>query len=318
MKWAKRILIGLGVLLVLAAAFVVVFFYGLHPKKRDAPVVTAPTSPEAIARGEYLAHHVAGCVVCHSPIDESKPGDEVVPGKLLAGRKFPASEAFPGRLIGTNLTSTRLAAWTDGEIMRAIREGVDRSGKTLFPMMPYGRFKHLTDDDTLAIIAYLRSVPAQPDDLPSMEVDFPVSMFIRLAPRPIDKAPPAWPTEPVARGKILLEIMSCIDCHTPMEKGQLIEGKLYAGGNKFSHPDLGTVYASNITSDPATGIGAYSDDDLMRVFREGKGKDGRELYVMPWRALQGTKDEDLRAVVAALRTLPPIQNIVPAPQIKVK
>jgi hypothetical protein len=312
MKWAKRIVIALGVLLVLAAAFVVVFFSVLHPKKRDAPDVKAPATPEAIARGEYLAHHVAGCVVCHSPIDESKPGDELVPGK------FPASGAFPGRLIGPNLTSTRIGAWTDGELVRAIREGVDRSGKTLFPMMPYGRFRHLTDEDTLAIIAYLRSVPAQPDELPAMEVEFPVSMFIRLAPRPLDTAPPPWPTDPVARGKILLEVMSCVDCHTPMEKGQLIESKLYAGGNKFSHPDHGTVYASNISSDPATGIGAYSDDDLMRVFREGKGKDGRELYVMPWRALQGTKDEDLRAVIAALRTLPPIKNIVPAPQLKVK
>jgi hypothetical protein len=75
------------------------------------------------------------------------------------------------------------------------------------------------------------------------------------------------------------------------------------------------VYSPNITSDAATGIGAYSDDDLMRVFREGKGKDGRTLWVMPWKALQGTKEEDLRALIAALRTVPAKTNIVPAPQI---
>lgn len=78
------------------------------------------------------------------------------------------------------------------------------------------------------------------------------------------------------------------------------------------------MYASNISADAATGIGAYSDDDLMRVFKEGKGKDGRTLWVMPWRALQGTKDEDLRAVIAALRTLKPIPNVVPAPRVTAK
>ena len=182
-------------------------------------------------------------------------------------------------------------------------------------MMPYGRFAKLTDDDALAIIAYMRSVPAQAAMPGRTEVSFPVSMFVRLAPKPLAGPPPAWPIEPVARGKILLEVMSCIDCHTPMEKGQLVESKLFAGGNKFSATAIGTVYSSNITSDPATGIGAYSDEDLMRVFREGKGKDGRTLWVMPWRALKGTKEEDLRAVIAALRAIKPIANTVPAPKI---
>jgi mono/diheme cytochrome c family protein len=185
-------------------------------------------------------------------------------------------------------------------------------------MMPYGRFNKLTDEDTLAIIAYMRSVPSQPGSVGKTEIDFPISMFVRLAPKPLEASPPAWPTDPVARGKILLEVMSCIDCHTPMENGKPMKSKLYAGGNKFSSPELGTVWASNITSDPATGIGAYSDDDLMRVFKEGKGKDGRTLWVMPWRATQGAKDEDLRAVIAALRTLKPIPNVVPAPQLRAR
>jgi hypothetical protein len=321
MKWLKRIAITLGVLLVLAVGFVVVFFYLLHPKSRAAPNLTAPTSPEAIARGEYLSKHVFGCVICHSPIDETKPGDEIVAGQLFAGREFPVKEmGFPGTLNAPNLTPDKTAGiggWTDGELARAIREGVDRHGKTLFPMMPYQRFRKITDEDTLAVIAYMRSVPPLSTKLPRSEINFPVSMFVRLAPAPLTSSPPAWPTDSLERGKILLEVMSCIDCHTPMVKGKHVAGKEYAGGNKFKGP-MGTVYASNITSDQATGIGAYSDDDLMRVFKEGKGKDGRTLWVMPWRALQGTKDEDLRAVIAALRTLEPIQNVVPAPQITAK
>lgn len=315
MKWVKRILIGLGVLLVLAVGFVVVFFYVLHPKSRDAPNVTAPKTPEALARGEYLAKHVTGCLLCHSPVDYKIPGDHVEPAQYGAGRIFPSSEAFPGKLAAPNITSTHLGKWTDGEILRAMREGVDRDGKTLFPMMPYGRLNRLPDDDALAIIAYIRSLPAAPDLGKKTEVDFPVSMFIRMAPKPLEKSPPPWPTDPVERGKILLEVMSCIDCHTLMEKGKLVESRLFAGGNKFEEKALGTVYSSNITPDKATGIGAYSDEDLMRVFREGKGKDGRTLWVMPWRAYAGTKEEDLRAVIAALRTLKPITNTIPAPKV---
>lgn len=317
MKWVKRILIALLVLMVLAVGFLGVFFYLLHPKSRDAPTVTAPKTPEAIARGEYLAKHVAGCVVCHSPMDEKIPGDYIEDSKIFGGRVFPSDGSFPGKLVGPNITSAAVGKWTDGELLRAIREGVDRDGKTLFPMMPYGRFNKLTDDDALAIIGYMRSVPAQTTMVGRTEVKFPVSMFIRLAPKPLSGSPPAWPTDQVARGKILLEVMGCVDCHTPMDKGQLIESKLYAGGNKFSAPEIGTVYSSNITPDPATGIGAYSDDDLMRAFREGKGKDGRMLWVMPWRALQGTKEEDLRAVIAALRTLKPIASSHPAPKIAI-
>jgi mono/diheme cytochrome c family protein len=318
MKWVKRIVIGLVVFLVLAFGALGVFFYALHPKSRDAPNVTAPKTPEALARGEYLAKHVLGCVLCHSPIDEKQPGDVWDETKLFAGRVFPSNGKFPGKLIGPNISPAAVGTWTDGQLMRAIREGVDKDGKTLFPMMPYGRFTKLTDDDTLAVIAYLRSVPPQPTMVGRTEVDFPVSMFVRLGPAPLESSPPAWPTDPVARGKILLEVMSCIDCHTPMNKGKLVESRLYAGGNEFSAPEIGSVHSSNITPDPATGIGAYSDDDLMRVFKEGKGKDGRTLWVMPWRALQGTKDEDLRAVIAALRTLKPIQNVVPAPKILIK
>lgn len=318
MKWFKRILIALAVLMVLAVGFIVVFFYVLHPKSRAAPTVTAPTTLEAIARGEYLAKHVAGCVLCHSPVDEKIPGDQWDDSKLFAGRAFPVSGSFPGKLIGPNITSAAVGTWTDGELLRAIREGVDRNGKTLFPMMPYGRFARLTDDDALSIIAYMKSVPAQSTMVGRTQINFPVSMFVRLAPKPLAGSPPAWPADPVARGKILLEVMSCIDCHTPMERGQLDEGRLFAGGNKFSAPQIGTVYASNITGDAATGIGSYSDEDLMRVFREGKGKDGRTLWVMPWKALKGTKEEDLRAVVAALRTIKPVSNAVPAPKILIQ
>ena len=78
----------------------------------------------------------------------------------------------------------------------------------------------------------------------------------------------------------------------------------------------GVAVASNITSDKATGIGAYSDDDLRRVFNEGKGKSGRNLYTMPWSYYGGMTPEDKEALIAALHEVPAVGNVVPPSEIK--
>ena len=89
---------------VLAVIGLVVKFFVLSPQVRPAPTVTAPKTPEAIAHGKYLVDHVAGCLGCHSPVQDDKPGDYPVEGKLGAGRDFGA---FPGsemRFRSHNLT----------------------------------------------------------------------------------------------------------------------------------------------------------------------------------------------------------------------
>lgn len=307
----KKILLGLGVLVVLAVAAVAVWFYVLHPKMRPAQDLRAEATPAALERGRYLAT-ITGCIACHSPIDESRPGDFPVEERLLAGRVFPGDENFPEIRAG-NLTpdpETGLGGWTDGEIVRAIREGIAKDGRVLFPMMPYTSFRELPDGDVLAIVAYLRTVPPVRNPVAATDVPFPVSMFVRMAPRPVETPPPAWPTDPVARGHLLLKLSSCGDCHTPREKGHPVEGMELAGGTPFVGP-WGTVYASNITSDRAAGIGALTDDDLRRALRDGRRKDGRLLWVMPWSATASYTDQDLDAVIAALRTIPANGNLVP-------
>jgi mono/diheme cytochrome c family protein len=312
MRVLKRLVLGLLTLVILAAGAGYVFFYVVHPKKRAATDAKAPTTPEAIERGRYLANAIAGCVGCHSPIDETRPGDFPVEGKQLTGRVFKGG-GLPGVFSASNLTAdpdTGLGKWTDGEILRAMREGVSKDGRPLFPLMPYTNFRMFPDEDALAIIAYLRTIPAQKSTLPKTKVDFPVAMFARMAPKPLEAAPAPWPTEQVARGKMLLQVMSCTDCHSQREKGEIIAGKEFSGGPKFQGP-FGTVYARNITPDP-TGIGGMTDDQLMKVFREGIGKDNRPLWVMPWSFTQQATDEDLRALIAGLKTLKPIANVVPA------
>jgi hypothetical protein len=100
------------------------------------------------------------------------------------------------------------------------------------------------------------------------------------------------------------------------EKMQKIDGKALAGGFKFPVGDKGYAIAPNITSDKATGIGAYSDEDIRRAIVDGKGKDGRNLYVMPWSYYKGMTTEDRDALIAALREVPAVANVVPPSAIK--
>ena len=114
----------------------------------------------------------------------------------------------------------------------------------------------------------------------------------------------------------MLKLMLCGDCHTPMDdRGQRLEGKHLAGGMRFAGP-WGEVYSANITSHSSAGIGAYSDADLERVFREGKNRAGRDLWVMPWSVTKNLTDADLKALIAALREVPANPNLVPAANLR--
>ena len=307
----------LGVILLLVLGLVVKF-YVLSPRLRPASDMKAPKTPEAIQRGKYLVDNVTACLGCHSQVDETASGEPVVAGRLGSGRDFGLMPGFPGHIRAPNLTpdlETGIGSWTDGELVRAIREGVSKDGRPLFPMMPYGSYgKSLSDEDVLAIVAYLRTLPPIKNDPGRTQIDFPVAMFVRAAPAPLDRLPAAEPptTEPVARGEWLLTVCSCHDCHDSVNaRHEPIPGKALAGGAPMPIPDKGTVYVANVTSDPATGIGAYSDDDLLRVLTEGKGKSGQTLYAMPWRYYGGMTEPDKRALIAALRKVPPVVNAVP-------
>lgn len=319
----KLKMIGGGVIAVpvLGIIGVMSFFYGCRPRSRPAPVMSAPTSAEAIARGKYLVHNVAACVGCHSTVQEDVSGEPPVEAKLGAGRDF-GDFGGPVHIRASNITPDKdhgLGGWTDGEIARAIREGVGKDGRNLFPQMPYLTYREtLSDGEVLDIIAYLRTLKPVADDPGKTSVSFPVSMFIRGVPQPLEQvAPPApSPSDRMARGKWLLKTASCHDCHDSVdERMQKIPGKPFGGGMKFT-TGKGTFYASNISSDKASGIGSYSTDDILRVLKEGKGKSGRTLYVMPWSYYKGMTGEDLDALVAALKEEPPTANIVPASQPK--
>lgn len=322
----KLKLVGLGIVGVVALLItaVIVKFYVLSPKSRPAPVVSAPTNGEAVARGQYLVNHVTGCLGCHSPIQEDKPGDPPVESMLGAGRDFgDFGPKVPFHLRGSNITpdkDTGVGSWTDGELMRAIREGVSKDGSLLFPQMPYLTYRQtLSDGEVLDIIAYLRTLKPIKNKVERTSINFPVSMFIRGVPAPLEKSPPPppSPSDRLARGRWLLDVCSCKDCHDSVnERMEKIPGKTLAGGFKFPLPGRGFAIAPNITSDKATGIGAYTDEDLRRVLSEGRGKDGHVLYVMPWYWYKGMTGEDRDALIAALREVPAVAQVNERSQVK--
>jgi len=314
----KKTFIVLALLVVAVVVGVPAYMYGAYPRMRPAPEMRAPNTPEAIERGRYLVEAMTGCIACHSPVDESRPGDFVQAGLEYSGRVWPPGSGFPGKIVAPNISpdpETGIGQWTDGEIVRAIREGVSRDGRPLFPLMNYPNYREFSDDDVLAIVAFLRTrKPVKRDNGPT-ELDFPVGMMIRTVPQPLDHQAPGIPASGIERGRAMLKLMMCNECHTPRDdRGNPVPGKELAGGSEFKGP-WGVVFAANITSHPSAGIGAYSNDDLKRVFREGKNRAGRELWVMPWSITKNLTDADLDALIAAVREVPASPNLVPTAQV---
>lgn len=154
-----------------------------------APGIKVAMTPERIARGEYIYVSVADCGGCHSQRDFSRVGGPEAPARR--GRGVVLSDfmkGLPGRVVPPNLTPDRetgLGTWTDGEKIRAIREGVDKDGRALFPMMPHQAFRRFSDDDVEALVAFLDALPPVRNPLPPTRLDFPVSVLIKSVPKPV-------------------------------------------------------------------------------------------------------------------------------------
>ena len=120
----------------------------------------------------------------------------------------------------------------------------------------------------------------------------------------------------VARGKYLVTLGGCQDCHTPGHFFGKPDMARALGGSEvgFEIPGLGTFYGPNLTPDKATGLGGWTDAQIVVALQTGVRPDGRVLApIMPWRALAALTKPDAAAVVAYLRSLPPVANKVPGP-----
>jgi mono/diheme cytochrome c family protein len=120
----------------------------------------------------------------------------------------------------------------------------------------------------------------------------------------------------VARGKYLVTIASCQDCHTPGYFFGKPDMARYLGGSEvgFEIPGLGVFVGPNLTPDKETGLGGWTDAQIAAALTAGKRPDGRELApIMPWRAFASLTQPDVAAIVAFLRSLPAVKNKVAGP-----
>jgi mono/diheme cytochrome c family protein len=263
-----------------------------------AGVATAETPVE---RGEYLVRGPAGCGNCHTPLGP----DGFVMEQELGGRLVEDNDMFTA--IAPNITPAgAVAAWSDAELARAIREGIRPDGTLIGPPMPFTQYKGLGDDDLAAMVAFLRTVPAVENDPGKSEYRMPL--------------PPAWgpPVESVAapeRGPTAAygaylagPVAHCMECHTSVgPEGPTLGIAPGQGGFEF-HGPWGTVVAPNITSSE-DGLAGYSDDDIAKMITEGVRPDGsRMLPPMPYGHFARMTPHDLAAVIAYLRTIPPLPD----------
>jgi hypothetical protein len=308
---SRKFLMWFAFLLTISAG---TMFYLLlkDPKMRDLKNLRVESTPERVARGEYLANNLLGCVHCHTARNHEDYSLPAVGPAFAGGDCLDELAGFPGEMCMPNITSDRetgIGAWTDDEILRAMREGISRDGVALFPMMPFDAYRYLSDDDAYAVIAYLRTLPAVSRATPETVVRFPMSVVVKLLPTPLEEpVPPVSRQDEVAYGNHLATIASCKGCHT-------VDVDELAGGKSFPLPS-GPVTSPNITPDP-TGVLPEDYEGFVRLFRQFSPEneastviDPGHLTVMPWRAFAGLKDEDLQALFAYLKTVKPVENAI--------
>jgi mono/diheme cytochrome c family protein len=278
-----------------------------------SPAVLA-AEPAAVRRGAYLADAAADCVSCHT--DSEHDGRPYAGGRALA---TPFGTFYSPNI--TPDTQTGIGHWTDAQFLRALRDGMRPDGASLYPAFPYPSFTKIIDADVLAIKAYLFSLPAvhqvdRPNDL-----SFPFSWRLLVSgwkllyfhPGPFHPSPgrsAEW-----NRGAYLVTALAhCGECHTPRNwLGAPEQGRFLAG---TSHgPDGKPV--PNITPDRKTGIGDWSEDDIVALLTDGQKPDFDFVGGAMAEVVQSTSrltEQDRRAIAVYLESVRPVST--PPPQQK--
>ena len=286
----------------------------------------APT-PENLVRGEYLVRHVAACGSCHTTRESGRLAEPELANELLAGGNVIETISPKMRVWVPNITSdpdTGVGRWSDDQLLRAIRDGVDDEGELLSPLMPFDAFRHMSDEDVRAVVAYLRSIPKVRQDRKPVEKKVPFLVHVGLdwfgMGRHLPAKNVAAPSrsDKIAYGRYVLDVAGCADCHSLGKRGPRSEGDRWLAGSDVPFPEGGRVWAANITPDPDTGIGRATPDRVKKALREGVRLDGKKM-APPMSTLaphyEGMTDEDLDALVAYLFSVKPVRHHVEARQL---
>jgi mono/diheme cytochrome c family protein len=240
------------------------------------------------------------CQNCHTPIGPNGPQfDKALSGGLTFDEP-------PFKVTASNITpdpDTGIGKWTDAQIKTLLRKGVRPDGVKVAPVMPTGFYEILTDHDVDAIVAYLRSVKPVRNEVPAPVYKIKVE---RQIPPGADKPmPEADLKDKLKRGFYLATAAHCMECHTPRVRGESDFSSIGKGGMEFPGP-WGVSVSANITSDKEKGIGGWTDAEIKRAITQGVARDGTRLKPpMGYPYYARMTDDDLDAIIAWLRTVPP-------------
>jgi mono/diheme cytochrome c family protein len=321
LKWVGRLVTVLVFLVVVLGVYVELAWD--KPDSRPAPRMTAPRDSATVVRGEYIFKHAWQCWGCHAATGDGNAAPS-------GGQRFDLRSVGPGFGVyySRNLTpdsATGLGAWTDGEIVQAIREGIRRDRHVLFPLMPIDWLKGLSDQDVLAVVAYIRSLPPVRNPVPERDASFiakALMAFNVIKPiAPITApvfAPPSGRTVEYGR-YVASNLAGCADCHSPrnLQNGEFYPDSLFAGGSIAFGKDEGDpvfAYARNLRPERATGEHEWTEEEFLQAVTAGMRPDSTVLTPhMPYAYYKFLSEDDLRAIYVYLRSLSPLRRSVPLP-----
>lgn len=279
-----------------------------------SPALQASSDPELIARGRYLVHGPAHCAQCHSTDDRDHP-EKILDSPMSGGLAFAMGPL--GTRYAVNLTphATGIGGLSDAEVARAIRTGVGHSGELSFFMLLSAAKP--ADEDIVAILSYLRSLPPVDKAVPAGEwyLFGKVLLTYAFAPmQPAESTGPAFvpeaPEPSVERGRYVAESLAvCTSCHSELDPTSFRPVGPKAGGG-LPDPSHGSdthmeFVAPNLTSHP-TGLTGQLDEEAFILRLRG----GRRYTssIMPWENFTTLSDSDARSIYRYLKSLPPVDN----------
>ncbi len=306
MKTGYKAVLGIA-----ALAAVAVLGAALWEGQWGAPALAITAAPDA-KRGEYLIR-AGGCIACHT--EERVLKDK---GPVLGGGR--ALKTPFGTFHAPNITKEPvhgIGKWSDADFVHAFRAGRAPSGHNYFPAFPYTSFAGADDSDLVDIKAYIFSLPAEAKPNKPHAVDFPYNIrfgltfwkwmyFDRARFRRDETKSAEW-----NRGAYLVNHLAhCGECHTPRDGlGGAKRAMAFAGA-----PDIEGGIAPNITPDEETGIGKWTDSNIVDVLKTGFMPDGNFVGgAMTDVVNHGTSlltDEDLKAIAVYLKSVKPVRNKV--------
>ena len=297
-----------------AAAVAWLNVQGEAPLGSEAPLSAPPQAQ--VARGAYLAR-AGNCIGCHT----------VPAGALLAGGRGVVTPF--GTVFAPNLTpdeETGLGRWTSAEFWRAMHHGRSKDGRLLYPAFPYPSFTEVTREDSDAIYAYLRSVPAVKQANLPHALQFPYSSQAALAVwRAMFFRPRTFVEQPGRsaewnRGKYLVQGLGhCAACHS--SRNALGATSLNPGFGGGLMPDE-SWYAPALADPAEAGLQGWSSEEVVRLLKSGvtpSASASGPMADVVFGSTQHLDEADLDAMAQYLTSLPPIDKgarpqVVPARQ----